>query len=115
MCVGRPELAFRAVCCALALFLVVLSWRTYLTRFPSLWEDHQTFSGVTYTEAHYSLPALLFVCIALLIAAAISLVNAFAVRRFSALLIALGLPVVVYMIGVRHGSGVCSKLRSQTE
>ncbi len=92
--------AFRAVCCALALFLLVLSWRTYLSRFPFLWEDHQTFSGVTYTEAHYTLPALLFVSVALVIAAIILLVNAFAVRRFSLLLVALGLPFVVYVVGV---------------
>jgi uncharacterized membrane protein (UPF0182 family) len=92
--------AFRAVCCALALFLLVLSWRTYLSRFPFLWNDHQVFSGVTYTEAHYTLPALLFVCIALVIAAIILLVNAFSVRRFSLLLIALALPVVTYVVGV---------------
>lgn len=92
--------AFRALCCALALFLIVLSWRTYLSRFPFLWDDHQTFSGVTYTEAHYSLPALLFVSVALIIAAAISLVNAFVVRRLSLLLIALSIPVIVYAIGV---------------
>src|SRR5215213_5650573 len=69
--------AFRAVCVALALFLTVLSWRTYLSRFPLLWEDHQTFSGVTYTEAHYTLPALLFACVALIVSAIILLVNAF--------------------------------------
>lgn len=92
--------AFRAVCVALALFLLVLSWRTYLSRFPALWQDHQIFSGVTYTEAHYSLPALFFVSIALIIAAVISLVNAFTVRRFSLLLIGIGLPVVVYVVGV---------------
>jgi uncharacterized membrane protein (UPF0182 family) len=92
--------AFRGVCCSLALFLIVLSWQTYLTRFPFLWDDHQTFSGVTYTEAHYVLPALLFVSIALLIAAVIALVNAFTVRRFSLLLIAIALPVSVYVIGV---------------
>jgi uncharacterized membrane protein (UPF0182 family) len=92
--------AFRAVCCALALVLLVLSWRTYLSRFPFLWQDHPIFSGVTYTEAHYTLPALLFVCVALIIGAIISLTNAFTVRRFSLLLIAVGLPVVVYVIGV---------------
>ena len=92
--------AFRGVCCALALFLLVLSWRTYLSRFPFLWQDHPTFSGVTYTEAHYTLPALLLVCIALIIAAIILVVNAFAVRRFSLLLVALALPVAVYVIGV---------------
>ena len=92
--------AFRGVCFALALFLMVLSWRTYLSRFPFLWEDHPTFSGVTYTEAHYTLPALLFVCVALIIGAIILLVNAFALRRFSLLLIALALPVATYIIGV---------------
>jgi len=92
--------AFRGVCCALALFLLVLSWGTYLSRFPYLWEDHPTFSGVTYTEAHYTLPALLFVSVALIIAAIISLVNAFAVRRFSLLLIALAIPIATYVIGV---------------
>ena len=92
--------AFRGVCCALALFLLVLSWSTYLSRFPYLWEDHPTFSGVTYTEAHYTLPALLFVCIALIVAAIISLINAFAVRRFSVLLLALAIPVATYLIGV---------------
>jgi uncharacterized protein len=92
--------AFRGVCCALALFLLVVSWSTYLSRFPFLWEDHATFSGVTYTEAHYTLPALLFVCVALIIGAIILLVNAFAMRRFSLLLIAIALPVAVYTVGV---------------
>src|ERR1043165_1302404 len=92
--------AFRAVCCALALVLLVLSWRTYLSRFPFLWQDHPIFSGVTYTEAHYTLPALLVVCVALIIGALVSLVNAFTVRRVCLLLIAIGLPVAVYIIGV---------------
>jgi len=92
--------AFRGVCCALALFLMVLSWRTYLMRFPFLWDDHQTFSGVTYTEAHYVLPALLVVCIALIVAAAVAVVNAFVVRRFRLLVVAVGLPVAVYIVGV---------------
>src|SRR6266478_987835 len=92
--------AFRAVCCALAMVLLAVAWRTYLSRFPFLWEDHQTFSGVTYTEAHYSLPALLFVCIALIIAAAISLLNAFTLKRLSLLLVALAIPIAVYLAGV---------------
>lgn len=92
--------AFRGVCCSLALFLVVLSWRTYLSRFPFLWEDHPIFSGVTYTEAHYTLPAMLILCVVLIIAAIVLVVNAFSVRRFSLLLIALALPVVTYVIGI---------------
>ncbi len=92
--------AFRGVCCALALFLVVLGWHTYLARFPLLWDDHQIFSGVTYTEAHYTLPALTIVSVTLLIAAIVLVVNAFAVRRFSLLLIALALPFAAYVVGV---------------
>lgn len=92
--------AFRGVCCALALFLLVLSWRTYLSRFPFLWEDHPTFSGVTYTEAHYTLPALMIVSIVLVVAAIILLINGFAVRRFSLLLVAIALPVATYVVAV---------------
>ena len=89
-----------AVSLALALFLVFLSWSTYLSRFPYLWEDHQTFSGVTFTEANYLLPALYFVVIALLAAAVIALINAFTRRTLRFLLLALALPALVYVIGV---------------
>jgi uncharacterized membrane protein (UPF0182 family) len=92
--------AFRGVCCALALFLIVLSWRVYLSRFPLLWEDHPIFSGVTYTEAHYTIPALLVVSVALVIAALILLVNAFFVRRFSLVVIAIAIPLAAYLGGV---------------
>lgn len=92
--------AFRALCVALALFLVILAWRTYLSRFPFLWDDHQTFAGVTFTEAHYSLPALLFVSIALIVAALISVINAFTARRLIVLLIGISLPLAVYIAGV---------------
>ncbi|HEV8203256.1 MAG TPA: UPF0182 family protein [Pyrinomonadaceae bacterium] len=92
--------AFRGVCCSLALFLLALSWRTYLSRFPFLWEDHPVFSGVTYTEAHYTLPAMLIVSVVLIIAAIVLVVNALSMRRFSLLLIALALPVATYVIGL---------------
>ena len=92
--------AFRAVCCALALFLLVLSWRTYLSRFPFLWQDHPIFSGVTYTEAHYTLPGMSIVSFVLILAAIVLLVNAFALRRFSVLLAAIALPVATYLIAV---------------
>jgi len=92
--------AFAAVSVALAAVLTSLAWRTYLSRFPYLWDDHQTFSGVTYTEANYLLPALLLVAIALVVAAALSLVNAFTRRGVRLLLIAVSLPVLVYVVGV---------------
>ena len=92
--------AFAAVSVALAALLMSLAWRTYLSRFPYLWEDHQTFSGVTYTEANYLLPALLFVAVALVVAAALALVNAFTKRSIGLLLIGVAVPVLVYVVGV---------------
>ncbi|HSS19196.1 MAG TPA: UPF0182 family protein [Pyrinomonadaceae bacterium] len=89
-----------AVSLALALFLSALAWRTSLSRFPYLWEDHQVFSGVTYSEANYLLPALKWVAIALLLAAVIALVNAFTKRSLRLLLATLALPFAVYIVGV---------------
>ncbi len=85
---------------ALALFLSVFAWRTYLSRFPLLWQDHQIFTGVNYTEANYLLRALTFVAIALLLAAVLALLNAFTKRSLRLLLLALAIPVAVYVIGV---------------
>jgi uncharacterized membrane protein (UPF0182 family) len=95
---ARRSLA--AVSLALSGFLALLAWRTYLSRFPYLWDDHQTFSGVTFADANYLLPALYLVSIALLIAAVIAVINAFSKRGLRLLLLALALPMVVYVIGV---------------
>lgn len=83
----------------LSMWLVVLGWRFVLSRYPYLWEDHQTFSGVTYVEANHLIPALTWVAIALAIAAAICLINAFTARKLRVLIGALAIPVVVYVIG----------------
>jgi hypothetical protein len=85
--------------CALAVWLVILAWRFLLSRYPYLWDDHQTFSGVTYVEANYLLPGLKWVAVALVLAAAISLVNAFAMRRVRVLIVAVAIPLAVYLIG----------------
>ena len=92
--------AYAAISFALAAFLLALAWRTYLSRFPYLWDDHQIFSGVTYTEANYLLPALFFVSVALIIAAVISILNAFTKRGLRLLLLALAIPVAIYIVGV---------------
>jgi uncharacterized membrane protein (UPF0182 family) len=92
--------AMSAVSLALAGFLLLLAWRIYLSRYPYLWLDHQTFSGVTYTEANYLLPALLFVFIGLIIAAAIAVLNAFTKKGLRLLLIGVAIPIAVYIIGV---------------
>ncbi|MFN2455140.1 MAG: UPF0182 family protein [Pyrinomonadaceae bacterium] len=88
------------VSCALAPLLLMLAWRVYLSRFPYLWRDHQTFSGVTYTEANYLLPGLLIVAVALVIAAAVALLNAVTMRKLRVLILALALPVPVAVIAL---------------
>lgn len=96
---GRTRM-FTVISIALAPFLVVLAWRTSLSRFPYLWEDHQSFSGVSYAEAQYQLPALRLVAIALLLAAVVALINAFTKRGLKLLLAGLFLPAAVFIIGV---------------
>jgi uncharacterized membrane protein (UPF0182 family) len=95
-----PKTPWLAISIALSAFLGIFAWRTYLSRFPYLWQDHQTFSGVTFGEAKYLLPALYAVAITLLLAAAVALVNAFSRRSVRILLLALAVPLATYVIGV---------------
>jgi uncharacterized membrane protein (UPF0182 family) len=87
-----------AVSCALAAWLLILAWRFLLSRYPFLWGDHQPFSGVTYMEANYLLKGFLWIAGALLLATAISLVNAFLLRRVRILIVAVAIPLVVYVV-----------------
>src|SRR3989475_5711961 len=96
---NAKETSIGAVSCALAAFLLVLAWNVLLSRYPYLWDDHQTFSGVTYTEANYFLPSLLWVAIALVVAAVICLINAFAIRRVRLLIVFVAIPLIVYIVG----------------
>jgi hypothetical protein len=85
---------------ALAVFVLTLAWSFYLDRYAYLWGNHQTFTGVTYTEYHYILPGLFVLFVALLISAAIALINAFVTHGFRLLIAAVALPVVVYLIAL---------------
>jgi uncharacterized membrane protein (UPF0182 family) len=89
--------AYGAASAALAALLVALAIRVFISRYAYLYDDHQIFSGVTYTEDHYLLPGLTIVAVALLVAAALALANAFALRRMRVLVAAVALPVVVYV------------------
>lgn len=84
---------------ALAAWLALLGWRFLLSRYPYLWGDHQTFSGVNYVEANHLLPAFKWVAVALFLAAVICLVNAFAMRRIRLVVIAIAIPLAVYVVG----------------
>ncbi len=88
-----------AVSIALAPWLVVLAWRFALSRYPYLWGDHQTFSGVTFVEANHLLPAFMWVAVTLILAALILLINAFTMRKVRILIGALAIPLIVYVVG----------------
>ncbi len=89
---------YAAASISLAAFLIVLAWRVYLTRYPYLWQDHQSFSGVTYTEANYYLPGLTIVAITIVVAAIIIVINALTKRKLRFIVGALVLPVLVYVV-----------------
>jgi uncharacterized membrane protein (UPF0182 family) len=92
------RISLSVVSAALAPWLLILAWRFLLSRYPYLWDDHQTFSGVTYVEANHLLPGYVWVAGALIVAALIAVVNAFAFRRIRILIAGVAIPVLVYLV-----------------
>ena len=90
--------AYTAISAALGMLLMIAAVRTLLSRYEYLWTDHSSFSGVTYTEANYLLPGLVAVAIALVVAAIVLFVNAFVIKGGRLLFVAIGIPVVVYVV-----------------
>ena len=58
---------WRGLSIAVAALLLVLALRAYLGRYERLFQDNTIFAGVSYTDAHITLPGTLVVCVALLI------------------------------------------------
>ncbi|HKS28248.1 MAG TPA: UPF0182 family protein [Pyrinomonadaceae bacterium] len=94
---GMRRAGYAAVSGALFLFLLGLAWRIYLSRYNYLWQDHQSFSGVTYAEDNYLLPGLTITVIVILVSCALLMLNALTERRMRLILAALALPLVVYL------------------
>ncbi len=90
--------SWTAVSLALGGLLLTFAANAYLSRFPYLWEDHASFSGVTYTEANYLLPGLLLGAIALALAALLIIGNGLTKQRVSWFAAALALPLATYVI-----------------
>ena len=74
-------LPWRGLSIALAVLLLIVAMRVYISRFEQLFEDHTIFGGVTYTDAHVTLTGMLIVCAALILGALIAAVNALRVPR----------------------------------
>src|SRR5271167_3191325 len=91
------DLPWRGLSITFAFLLLVLAMRAYISRFELLLDDHTIFGGVTYTDAHVTLTGILIVCVALVLGAAISVVNAVRMPRGRWLVAAI-LPAVVCYI-----------------
>ncbi|MGB9492138.1 MAG: UPF0182 family protein, partial [Terriglobales bacterium] len=93
-------LPWRGLSIGFAFLLLVAAMRVYISRFELLLDDHTIFGGVTFTDAHVTLPGLLGVCAALVLGAAIAAVNATRVPRGRWLVAAL-LPAAVFYVGLQ--------------
>jgi len=99
---------WRPASLAMAFFLLVLAANTWLDRFQALLDHHTIFDGANYTDAHITLPGLLFVCAALVLGAVLAALNA--ARRASGrgLLLSAVPAVVTYLLVTVIGSYVSS-------
>jgi len=92
------SLPWRGFSIAFAFLLLVLAMRTYIARFERLFDEHTIFSGVTYTDAHVMLPGMLAVCAALILGAAIALINVVSAPRVRWLVAAVAPAVVCFFV-----------------
>ncbi len=89
---------FRGLSTAVALLLAVLAMNVFVSRYASVLDHHTIFDGVSYTDAHISIPGLLVVALALLLGAVIAAFNA--VRDTSARRVGLAVAPAVVCWGV---------------
>ena len=67
---------FRGLSTATSFLLAMLAINVYASRYTTLLDHHTIFDGVTYTDAHITIPGLLFVSIALILGAVFAAFNA---------------------------------------
>jgi uncharacterized protein len=97
---GEGPGTWRGLSVAFAAVLLVLAFRVYLGRFEQLFDDRggAIFSGVAYTDANVRLTGMLVVSVALVLGAAIALVNAVAAPKLRWLLAAVVPAAVSYVV-----------------
>jgi uncharacterized membrane protein (UPF0182 family) len=96
-------LPWRGLSITFAFLLLILAMRVYVGRFERLLDNHTIFAGVTYTDAHVTLPGLLVVCAALVLGAAVAIANAVSrprgLRIFAAIAPAAGCYLALQVAG----------------
>jgi hypothetical protein len=90
-------LPWRGLLFSAAFLFLALAARTWLSRYEMLFEHHNIFDGVTYTDAHIKLGGALILALALILGALIAVFAAFAKPRGAWLAAAIA-PVVVCFI-----------------
>jgi uncharacterized protein len=95
---GYIPLPWRGFSIAFAFLLLILAMRAYIARFERLFDEHTIFNGVTYTDAHVMLPGMLAVCTALILGAAIALLNVASAPRVRWLVAAVAPAVVCFLV-----------------
>ena len=89
--------ATRGLLLASAPLVAAMSAQIYLGRFERLFSDHTTFAGITYTDAHITVPGMLVVAIALTAGAIAVVIAAFVAPRVRWLVAALLPAAVLYL------------------
>ena len=92
------SMPWRGFSIAFGFLLLILAMRAYIARFERLFDEHTIFSGVTYTDAHVMLPGMLAVCAALVVGAAITIMNVVAVPRARWLAAAVAPVAICYLV-----------------
>jgi uncharacterized protein len=95
---GYISLPWRGFSIAFAFFLLILATRVYIARFERLFDEHTTFSGITYADAHVTLPGMLVVCAALILGAGIAMINVVTLPRVRWLMTAVAPAAACYIV-----------------
>ncbi len=91
-------LPWRGLSVTVGFLLLVVAFRMYISRFELLFEHHTIFDGVSYTDAHVTITGLLFVCVALVLGAAIAIGSGFLNPRGRWLAAAVAPAAVCYIL-----------------
>jgi uncharacterized membrane protein (UPF0182 family) len=92
--------AVAAISLGAACFALALAFSTYLDRFGLLNAPHDLFTGIAYTDEHVQLPALMAVIVGLVIAAALLVINAVAVKRMKLIGYVVAGMAAIWVVGV---------------
>src|SRR3954470_13829526 len=94
---SREDSATRRLLLATSPLVAAIAAQIYLGRFERLFNDHTSFTGITYTDAHVTVTGMLLVALALALGAIAAVAAAFFAPRVRWLVAALLPAVVLYL------------------